>query len=71
MKKIWMKRYIKSIVPERMKIKLILIDACFHQAGKSRLTYYVDPTVTHHLSHWRYSPSLSQKCIETVFDEAI
>ena len=63
--------YIKSIVPERMKIKLILIDACFHQAGKSRLTYYVDPAVTHHLSHWRYSPSLSQKCIETVFDEAI
>ena len=62
--------YIKSIVPERMKIKLILIDACFHQAAKTRLTYYVDPSSTPHLSYWRYSPALSQKCIETLFEPA-
>lgn len=60
--------YIKSIVPSRMKIKLILIDTCCEAAPSKELTYYVDPKATSHLSHWRYSPEKSTRCIETVFD---
>ena len=60
--------YIKSIVPERMKIKLILVDTCCTDAPLSKLTYYVDTEKTSHISHWRYSPSTCHKVIETVFD---
>ena len=60
--------YIKSIVPERMKIKLAIIDAYCTEQAPPRLTYYVDPKTTHHLSHWRYSPAHAHRVIETVFD---
>lgn len=60
--------YIKSIVPERMKIKLVLIDTCFAELAKSKLTYYIDPGTTQHLSHWLYSPASSRKVIETNFE---
>ena len=63
--------YIKSIVPERMKIKLILIDTCCAESPSRKLPYYIDPTVTPHLSHWVYSPSGSRKLIETNFDEMV
>ncbi len=63
--------YIKSIVPERMKIKLVLIDTCCTDAPSRKLPYYIDPTVTSHLSHWLYSPRGSRKLIETKFDEMI
>ncbi len=60
--------YIKSILPERMKIKLVLIDSCFAEPPSKRLSYYVDPESTAHLSHWRYSPPSSGRVIETCFD---
>lgn len=60
--------YIKSIVPERMKIKLVLIDTCSAHAPARKLTYYIDPAATPHLSHWLYSPADSRKVIETRFD---
>ncbi len=61
--------YIKSIVPDRMKIKLVLIDAApAAAASEKKLTYFIDPAVTGHLSHWVYSPLNSKKRIETVFD---
>ena len=60
--------YIKSIVPERMKIKLILIDTCACDAPPPKLNYYIDPTQTKHISHWRYSPENGRKLIETVFE---
>ena len=60
--------YIKSIVPERMKIKLAIIDASCTEPIARRLTYYVDPKTTRHISHWRYSPSVSHRTIETVFE---
>lgn len=61
--------YIKSIVPERMKIKLILIDTCCSEAPSRKLTYYIDTAATPHLSHWIYSPAGARKVIETKFDE--
>ena len=60
--------YIKSILPERMKIKLILIDTACAEAPSKKLTFYIDPRQTRHLTHWRYSPIHSHKTIETVFD---
>ncbi|MBQ9131661.1 MAG: 30S ribosomal protein S1 [Clostridia bacterium] len=63
--------YIKSIVPERMKIKLVLIDTSCSDPLPRQIHYYVDPAVTPHLSHWLYSPPGSHKIIETCFDEPI
>ena len=60
--------YIKTIVPERMKIKLVLINSGCAEPMGSRLTYYVDPKTTPRIDRWRYSPSVSQKIIETIFE---
>ncbi len=61
--------YIKSIVPERMKIKLVLIDICGAEMPSYKLRYYVDPRETSHLSRWIYSPIGARKTVETVFDQ--
>ncbi|MBQ8433089.1 MAG: 30S ribosomal protein S1 [Clostridia bacterium] len=60
--------YIKSIVPERMKIKLVLIDTCCNEPSRAPLRYFVDPAVTPHLDRWVYSPEHGRKVIETVFE---
>lgn len=59
--------FIKSILPERMKIKLVLIDTYPSAAALSSLTYYV-PEEVQHLSRWVYSPAASRKRVETLFD---
>ena len=59
--------YIKSIVPERMKIKLVLIDSCTAPPPPPHLTYYINTSTTAHISHWLYSPPRAPKVIETVF----
>lgn len=60
--------YIKSIIPEKMKIKLVLIDA---GAGDVRapMKYYVDPAKVKRMTRWRYSPECCPRVIETVFGE--
>ena len=60
--------YIKSIVPERMKIKLVLIDILGETLPPRALSYFIDPKVTPHLSHWLYSPAGARKLVETNFD---
>lgn len=59
--------YIKSIVPDRMKVKLVLIDTAVLPPTEKKLLYFVDPKKTEHLSRWRYSPLSAAKQIETVF----
>ncbi len=60
--------YIKSILPEKMKIKLIVIDP--HAEARSRsYEYFVDPATTPHMDRWLYSPPGGAKRIETVFGE--
>lgn len=59
--------YIKSIIPERMKIKLVLIDNCGH-AGIQPCRYFIDTEKVRHISHWTYSPHSSKKVIESVFE---
>ena len=60
--------YIKSILPDRMKIKLILIDAYHGTPSEKRSKYFVDCEKVHHISAWHYSPPNAPKIIETVFD---
>lgn len=62
--------YIKSIIPDRMKIKLVLIDSyrgALNESSK-KLKYFIDGEKTHHISYWLYSPLRSQKIIESVFE---
>ena len=61
--------YIKSILPERMKVKLVLIDACCSApASRTPLHFFIDGTQTSHLPCWRYSPARAPRIIETVFE---
>ena len=59
--------YIKSIIPERMKIKLVLIDSYKGEPPTKELKYFIDVKNTEHLDTWRYSPQASTKLVETVF----
>ena len=59
--------YIKSIIPDRMKIKLVLIDTYRGQRPSSELHYYIDCSTVRHINRWRYSPAAATKVIETVF----
>jgi len=60
--------YIKNIIPEKMKIKLVLIDVCGTDPIRQPINYFVDCEHVTHMDRWRYSPSGSQKVIETVFE---
>ncbi len=59
--------FIKSIIPERMKVKLVLIDAFQGDAvAPPRLTCYIPDHITH-MDHWVYSPAGAQRRVETWF----
>ncbi len=62
--------YIKSIIPERMKVKLVLIDCGESQKAPLALKYYTDVSQIKHIGRWRYSPSSCARLVESVFDEA-
>lgn len=55
--------YIKSILPEKMKVKLIIIDS-FEGAYSSELHYFYNEES---LNYWKYSPENSTKNIYTDF----
>ena len=59
--------YIKSILPDKMKIKLIIIDTDEPATGSTPINYFIDTRSTEHMDYWRYSPISSSKCIETIF----
>ena len=56
--------YIKSIIPERMKIKLIIVDCFDAEYPPQKITYFSDSP---RISYWRYSPPSSEKIIESRF----
>ncbi len=56
--------YIKSIIPEKMKIKLIIIDSFSADYDPPELEYYFD---SEHIDNWQYSPDCSRKQITSVF----
>ncbi len=57
--------YIKSIIPEKMKIKLIIIDTFDYKYNPQKPEYY---TEADHISRFLYSPENCSKVVETVFD---
>ena len=59
--------YIKSIIPERMKIKLVLIDTYSDEQTVQNPRYFVDFNTTGHMDTWKYSPDCCNKLIQTVF----
>lgn len=57
--------YIKSMIPEKMKIKLILVDA--FDEGQINYNYRYFFT-GNHMNNWKYSPENCFKTIETKFN---
>lgn len=55
--------YIKNIIPQKMKVKLAIIDVC---EGDGLMNDYVYPE-TDRIDYWQYSPDRCDKLIETVF----
>lgn len=60
--------YIKSIIPEKMKIKLVLIDITTEQQSTKPIQYFIDTNKIEHMDTWQYSPDYCTKTVETVFD---
>lgn len=58
--------YIKSIIPERMKIKLVLIDTAPETYPKKH-KYYIDADEVSHIDRWQYSPRACPRIIESKF----
>lgn len=59
--------YIKAIIPERMKIKLVLIDSTTDKTPRKPIKYIGDIHLHNHIDSWLYSPIHSSKKIETIF----
>lgn len=57
--------YIKSIIPERMKIKLVIIDSFNENRVPTSLKYYINES---HINKWEYSPLDCQKHLFTLFN---
>ncbi|MFZ2539800.1 MAG: S1 RNA-binding domain-containing protein, partial [Oscillospiraceae bacterium] len=56
--------YIKNLIPEKMKIKLIIVDSFDEPYQNKSFEYFVKEG---HLDSFRYSPQNSDKIIETIF----
>ena len=59
--------YIKNILPEKMKIKLVIVNHALNQRHRFELRYFITEG---HLDHWLYSTPGSHKRIETDFTVA-
>lgn len=56
--------FIKAIIPEKMKIKLVIVDSFDDEIQPGELKYFIDEP---HIDKWVYSDGASAKHIETVF----
>jgi small subunit ribosomal protein S1 len=59
--------YIKSIIPEKMKVKLVIIDLADEEHFRGCAEYFIDTDKTRHIDSWQYSPGCCKRHIETVF----
>jgi len=59
--------YIKNIIPEKMKIKLVLIDSYKGEKKSGSYAVQAENDGQSHISSWRYSPECCEKRIETFF----
>lgn len=56
--------YLKSIIPEKMKLKLVIIDVYPLDARPLPIKYFINDG---HIDYWRYSPINCEKLIESFF----
>ncbi len=56
--------YIKSLLPEKMKVKLIIIDSFDASYPPNPITYFHN---TDYISHWQYSPPECPRVLESNF----
>jgi len=59
--------YIKNIIPERMKIKLVIIDVGGGGDMLPGFDYFINDS--EHIDRWVYSPEESKRVVETIFGE--
>jgi len=57
--------YIKAIIPEKMKIKLIIVDICDYSCINHTYDYFID---SGHMNKWVYSTPESEKLIFSDFN---
>ncbi len=57
--------YIKAIIPEKMKVKLVIVDVCEDCGNDIGFEYFCKDD---HLDVWEYSPQCSGRKITTVFE---
>lgn len=60
--------FIKSILPDRMKVKLIIVDAFDAPYESQPVQYFLTEG---HLDHWRYSPEGCPRVVETFFTQDV
>lgn len=58
--------YIKSVIPEKMKVKLIIVDAFDADYKAPSYRYY---HTSGHIKRFCYSPPESSRVVETVFED--
>lgn len=56
--------YIKSVIPDKMKFKLIIVDSFDAEYPKEKPRYFID---SGHIDCFRYSPESCNKIIDTYF----
>lgn len=59
--------FIKNLLPDKMKVKLIVVDAFADSGTRPQEPRYF--ITGGHISRWRYSPPGCSKVVETVFDD--
>ena len=57
--------YIKAIIPEKMKVKLVIVDVCDECIPCHDFSYFCE---SGHLTNWDYAPAISGKSISTHFE---
>jgi small subunit ribosomal protein S1 len=56
--------YIKALIPEKMKVKLVIVDVFNAEYPNPPIEYYVH---SDHIDYWKYTTEVSTKLIETRF----
>ncbi len=56
--------YIKALIPEKMKVKLIIVDVFDDDGRNKSIKYFIN---SNHIDHWRYTTKESGKNIESNF----
>ena len=58
--------YIKNLIPEKMKVKLIIVDSFDADYKVEEPDYFI---TSGHIGRWTYSPDCCERVMETVFDK--